>query len=207
MNFELVDNTFQILMLGGAALVSFFLAIRYVERRFLILALAYLCFTSGTTYYTLHIAILGDIPRVTSVAEISWLASYLFFLYLQLYRVRDRKLRFFLPSALAAIVVANEIFRLEILGPSRFLCGVFALSMGTIVYIAIFLIKEKKKFLCVDVGMLLVSFLQISLYISSVFMTDFTRFNFYFAIDICLTTVFVMLIPLTYREVKNHDVY
>ena len=79
MNFELIDNSFQIIILGLSTIAALFLALRYKSRSLLILALAYACFCMGTTYYILYLVIMGKVPQVFYVAEISWL----FLLFLQ----------------------------------------------------------------------------------------------------------------------------
>lgn len=75
MNFELIDNSFQITILGFCTIAALFLALRYKSRSLLILALAYACFCMGTTYYILYLVIMGKVPQVFYVAEISWLAA------------------------------------------------------------------------------------------------------------------------------------
>ena len=45
--------------------------------------------------------------------------------------------------------------------------------------------------------------LQLLLFVVSVFMQDFTRFNLYFAVDITLTLSFAALLPLALREVAE----
>ena len=80
MNFELIDNCFQIAVLLCAALAAIAAEIRHKDRRFLILALFYICVSMGTLYWVLHIFIFGDVPQVFYVAEFSWLAAYLFLL-------------------------------------------------------------------------------------------------------------------------------
>ena len=79
MNFELIDNSFQIIILGFCTIAALFLALRYKSRSLLILALAYACFCMGTTYYILYLVIMGKVPQVFYVAEISWLAAWLFY--------------------------------------------------------------------------------------------------------------------------------
>lgn len=79
MNFELIDNLFQVSILAAVSFASIILTIRYQERRFMILAFAYASFLMGTLYFVLYLAIIGNIPQVFYVSEISWLASYLFF--------------------------------------------------------------------------------------------------------------------------------
>lgn len=69
MNFELIDNSFQIIILGFCTIAALFLALRYKSRSLLILALAYACFCMGTTYYILYLVIMGRVPQVFYVAE------------------------------------------------------------------------------------------------------------------------------------------
>lgn len=94
MNFELIDNSFQIIILGFCTIAALFLALRYKSRSLLILALAYACFCMGTTYYILYLVIMGKVPQVFYVAEISWLAAWLFYLSVQILRIERIGYRF-----------------------------------------------------------------------------------------------------------------
>ena len=87
-NFELIDNLFQITVLLCACVAAGILAIRHRNRSLLILSLAYACFAMGTIYYVLYLVIIGIWPQVFYVAEISWLAAWLFY-DLDLSGVRD----------------------------------------------------------------------------------------------------------------------
>ena len=80
MSFEIIDNTFQVIVLAAMALLAFILAFRRSSRSCLILAFGYASFMMGTLYYLLHLIILGHGPQVFYVAECSWMASYFFFL-------------------------------------------------------------------------------------------------------------------------------
>ena len=79
MSFEIIDNTFQVIVLAAMALLAFLLAFRRSSRSCLILAFGYASFMMGTLYYLLHLIILGHGPQVFYVAECSWMASYFFF--------------------------------------------------------------------------------------------------------------------------------
>ena len=79
-NFELIDNLFQITVLLCTCVAAGILAIRHRNRSLLILSLAYACFAMGTIYYVLYLVIIGIWPQVFYVAEISWLAAWLFYL-------------------------------------------------------------------------------------------------------------------------------
>ena len=98
-NFELIDNFFQVTVLGFTAFIALILAYLHKSRRCLILSLAYACFFMGTLYYVLCLCITGDVPQVFYVAEISWIASYFFFFSLQIVRTENIRLHFllFLP--------------------------------------------------------------------------------------------------------------
>ena len=84
MSFEIIDNTFQVIVLAAMALLAFILAFRRSSRSCLILAFGYASFMMGTLYYLLHLIILGHGPQVFYVAECSWMASYFFFLSLEI---------------------------------------------------------------------------------------------------------------------------
>ena len=84
MSFEIIDNTFQVIVLAAMALLAFLLAFRRSSRSCLILAFGYASFMMDTLYYLLHLIILGHGPQVFYVAECSWMASYFFFLSLEI---------------------------------------------------------------------------------------------------------------------------
>lgn len=201
-SFELADNLFQVLALGCDAVAAVVLALRRRNRRFLILALAYACFAMGTLYYVLHLAVVGTVPQIFYVAEVSWLAAYLFFLSLQILRTEALPLRFsWLPgltmALIAAVALADRVF-----GPSYFMTALFALTAGSIGYLSVFRLRQEIPHRRTDALMLTCVILQVLLYLVSDFTTDYTRFNLYFAVDLTLTLSLVALLPLTQREAQ-----
>ena len=203
MNFELIDNCFQVGVLMCAALAAIASALRQKDRRFLILALFYICVSMGTLYWVLHIFIFGDVPKVFYVAEFSWLAAYLFLLSFQMVRTDSAKPLFCLPSLLCALFVAIVVMAFKIFGPSCFVSAAFAVVASAIVYLAVWRLRRKGDGRLIDCWLLLCVGLQLLLYVVSVFMTDFTHFNLYFAVDITLTLSFAALLPLALREVTQ----
>ena len=186
MNFELIDNCFQVAVLMCAGLAAIAAAIRHKDRRFLILALFFVCVSMGTLYWVLHIFIFGDVPQVFYVSECSWLAAYLFLLSFQMVRTDGvRPLLSLLPLACALFTAAVVL-------------AVFS----AIVYLAAWRLRRNGGGL-VDGWMLLCVGLQMLLYVVSCFMADYTRFNLYFAVDITLTFSFAALLPLALREVAE----
>ena len=201
MSFELIDNLLQVAALGGASLAAAAAAVRRGDRRCLILALAYACFAMGTLFYVLHLAIIGTVPKVFYVSEVSWLAAYLFFLSLQILRTETIAVRFSWLPALGALLAAVAVLVVRIMGPSYLVSALFALTVGAIVYLSAFRLLHAPQRSKLDACLLLCVTLQVLLYLVSVFMSDYTRFNLYFAVDLALTASLIALLPLTLREV------
>ena len=189
MNFELIDNSFQITILGFCTIAALFLALRYKSRSLLILALAYACFCMGTTYYILYLVIMGKVPQVFYVAEISWLAA------------ERIGYRFSWFAGSAAVLVAVVAFADHAFGPSYFFSALFALVAGVNMYLSVFGMQSVQPYRSTDGLMAGCIVLQVLLYLVSDFIQDYTCFNLYFAVDITLTLSMVALLPFTLREV------
>lgn len=203
MSFEVIDNIFQVILLLAMTLAALLASIRRRDRRPLVLTFAYVCFAMGTLYYVLYLAIIGKVPQVFYVAEISWLASYLFFLSLQILRSERLRIRFSVTALLCALLVAAGVMAFRIFGPSLVMSGLLAVTVGVNAYLSAFRIQEKIQNRTVDIGMLVCIILQIALYAVSELMTDYTHFNIYFAVDITLSGCLAAMLPLTLREVKE----
>ena len=201
MNFELIDNGFQITILGLSTIAAFFLALRYKSRSLLILALAYACFCMGTAYYILYLVIMGKVPQVFYVAEISWLAAWIFYLSVQILRMERIGYRFSWFAGSAAVLVAVVAFADHAFGPSYFFSTLFALTAGANMYLSVLGMQSVHPYRSTDGLMAGCIVLQILLYLVSDFIQDYTCFNLYFAVDITLTLTMVALLPFTLREV------
>lgn len=203
MNFELIDNCFQVAVLFCAALAAIAAAFRHKDHRFLILALFFICVSMGTLYWVLHLFIFGDVPQVFYVSEFSWLAAYLFLLSFQMVRTERGRPFFSLPSLFCALLTAAVVLAFRMFGPSYFVSAAFAVVMSAIVYLAVWRLRRRDSGGLIDCWLLLCVGLQLLLFVVSVFMQDYTRFNLYFAVDITLTLSFAALLPLALREVAG----
>lgn len=203
MNFELIDNSIQIILLAGVSLASLVMTLKYHDKRCIILSLAYASYAMGTMYFMLHVAITGNPPDVFYVSEVSWIASYLFLLSLMIVRTEDTRPRLSLIPILCAILVMVTVILANIGGPSYLITGMFAFTSGSITYMALFRLIHTTGTRKVDICLLVCIVLQLSLYLSSQFMTDFTVLNLYFVIDFVLTGCLMALLPLTLMEVKK----
>ena len=192
MNFELIDNSFQIIILGFCTIAALFLALRYKSRSLLILALA---------YYILYLVIMGKVPQVFYVAEISWLAAWIFYLSVQILRMERIGYRFSWFAGSAAVLVAVVAFADHAFGPSYFFSTLFAFTAGANMYLSVLGMQSVHPYRSTDGLMAGCIVLQILLYLVSDFIQDYTCFNLYFAVDITLTLSMVALLPFTLREV------
>lgn len=211
-NFELIDNLFQIVVLFGAMLAAAILGLRCGGRKLIVLACDHACFLLGTTFYTLHLRIMGDIPRIFYVSDLSWLASYLFFLLFMSLRIDEKseKIEFKPLAVAAAVLVCVAAIYNELLGPSKLMSLGFGLIGGGIVYLALLMMsrakERKEKVSPIDIAAVIRVILQILLYFVSEYTLDFTQFNLYFAVDILLTLTMVSLVCLIGKEV-SHGTY
>ena len=200
MNFELIDNCFQVSVLFCAALAAIAAAFRRKDRRFLILALFFICVSMGTLYWVLHLFIFGNVPQVFYVSEFSWLAAYLFLLSFQMVRTDRGRPALSLPALFCALLTAAVVLAFQMFGPSYFVSAAFAGVMSVIVYLAVWRLRRRGGGGLVDCWLLLCVGLQLLLYVVSCFTQEYTRFNLYFAVDITLTLSFAALLPLALRE-------
>lgn len=203
MGFELIDNSFQIIILGICTIIALFLALRYKSRNMLILALAYACFCMGTTYYILYLIIRGKVPQIFYVAEISWLAAWLFYLSVQILRMEKIGYCFSWLAGSIAILIAIVAFADRAFGPSLFFSALFAFTAGANLYLSILGIRSVHPYRSMDALMAACTVLQVLVYLVSDFTRDYTCFNLYFAVDITLTLSMAALLPLTLREVSK----
>ena len=197
-NFELIDNLFQITVLLCACVAAGILAIRHRNRSLLMLSLAYACFAMGTIYYVLYLVIIGIWPQVFYVAEISWLAAWLFYLSVQILPGEGKKDRFSLPAGAAAAVIAAIAFLDHDFGPSYFVSALFSLTAGATMYLSVSHMQNGSLYRKRDLFMIICVTLQVLLYRVSGFTHDYTRFQLYYAVDLALTLSMAALLPLLF---------
>lgn len=206
MSFEIIDNTFQVIVLAAMALLAFLLAFRRSSRSCLILAFGYASFMMGTLYYLLHLIILGHGPQVFYVAECSWMASYFFFLSLEILYWEGLRPPFS-PFALAAgVVIVAVVMRVQVFGPSPLMSGALALTFGALAYLCFSALQEEKRLRPYEISLLFEMSLQIFLFVASGFIRDYTRFSLYYAVDILLTLTLVSFLPRILQE-EPHDLH
>lgn len=203
MSFELVDNYVQVLVMGVSALTALGAGFYYRDRRCVVLTFLYACFGMGTLFYVLHLLIMGVTPKVFYVSEISWLASYLFLLLLQLLRTEKMDVSFSLLPFVCAVLTGGIVLADRIMGPSYLMSGLFAVTTGAIIYFTVYRLQHTGRYRKTDILIIICLVLQISLFISSDFIREYSRFNLYFAIDLALTGNLAVLLFMNMQEIRE----
>ena len=206
-NFEIFDNVFQTLSLMGMMVVSGAAGLKYSSRKLVVLACAYGSIMLGTLFYMLHLTIIGDIPRIFYVSEISWMAGYLFFLFLVILRQERKNVNFQpVPAMLALFTLAASVHS-EVMGNSILMSLAFGVIAGAIVYISSIRIRRAHLSgthpAAFDRMMIAVVILQILVYFVSEYVSDFSTFNLYFAVDILFTLSLCSLFRMIRKEAQQ----
>ena len=206
-NFEIFDNVFQTLSLMGMMVVSGAAGLKYSSRKLVVLACAYGSIMLGTLFYMLHLTIIGDIPRIFYVSEISWMAGYLFFLFLVILRQERKNVDFQpVPAMLALFTLAASVHS-EVMGNSILMSLAFGVIAGTIVYISSIRIRRAHLSgahpAAFDRMMIAVVILQILVYFISEYVSEFSTFNLYFAVDILFTLSLCSLFRMIRKEAQQ----
>lgn len=190
----------------GSCVTILLYRLRRSSRSCLILAFGYASFMMGTLYYLLHLIILGHGPQVFYVAECSWMASYFFFLSLEILYWEGLRPPFS-PFALAAgVVFAGVVMRVQVFGPSPLMSGALALTFGALAYLCFSALQKEKRLRPYEIALLFEMSLQILLFVASGFIRDYTRFSLYYAVDILLTLTLVSFLPRILQE-EPHDLH
>ena len=206
-NFEIFDNVFQTMSLMVMMIVSGAAGLKYSSRKLVVLACAYGGIMLGTLFYMLHLTIIGDIPRIFYVSEISWMAGYLFFLLLVILRQERKNVTFQPVPALLVLFTLIASVHSDVMGNSVLMSLVFGAITGTIVYISSLRILHAHRShispAAFDWMMVAVVILQILVYFVSEYISDFSTFNLYFAVDILFTLSLCSLFWLIRKEVRQ----
>ena len=206
-NFEIYDNIFQTMSLMVMMIVSGAAGLKYSSRKLVVLACAYGSIMLGTLFYMLHLTIIGDIPRIFYVSEISWMAGYLFFLFLVTLRQERKNVNFQPVPAMLALFILVASVHSEVMGNAILMSVTFGVIAGAIVYLSSIRIRRAQRSgippAAFDGMMVAVVILQILVYFVSEYISDFSTFNLYFAVDILFTLSLCSLFWLIRKEVRQ----
>jgi uncharacterized membrane protein (UPF0136 family) len=205
---ELIDNLSQFLLTLLATIgagISFYKNRSQVN---LLLTCFFASFMLGTLYWTLHYLLFDYTPQIFYVSELAWLASHLFLLTLahSLASPDERDFRhplvylvplFCLPQLILYLSYGDILFNILI-------CG---LAMAVMWYaVRGFLYAREQTGKSRDMqyfhlALIIIIFLEFSLWTASCFWVSDSYTNPYFWIDFLLTLALINLLPATRRAV------
>lgn len=117
MNFEIIDNIFQVIVFSLIVVADIVCWFLHKNRLYIILALAHSCFMMGTLYFVLYLVIRGKVPQFFYVSEISWIASYLFLHSYQIVGYKGQRMKISVIPLICGIGVAIISIWSGIFGP------------------------------------------------------------------------------------------
>ncbi len=203
--YETYENAFQILMLVISAGIALSLAVKTHEKAWVLLSLFYGCWVLGDVYYQLCLMLFGDIPQLSLICDLCWIAACIF-LYLLLryvYPKPERTWRF-LPFLGLIFTFAMAVFFIIQAGGSQIVRNLLsAILMGVLIYAAINRLLERRKdgtkgLLCILV--LILCLLEYGMWISTSFVLDDNLLHPYYWFDVLLSVSFLLYIPALKKE-------
>ncbi|MEG1686950.1 MAG: histidine kinase, partial [Angelakisella sp.] len=103
---EVIDNTAQLAVTMGCTVWAGVLAFRHKSQRYAVLACFYGTFALGLLYWLLYLVLRDYTPKFFYVSDLSWIASFLFLLLLNLSVAKKEEKSFCLPAiAVSAVLV------------------------------------------------------------------------------------------------------
>lgn len=203
---ELLDNALQLLCVTLCGLYSLFATVTKRNYKWLLVTLFYLSFGIGLAYWVLYLVLFNSSPRVFFVAELNWVASYIFLamrLVLSL-SGEERKMRskpvFWLLPAFSLVMCVFFCFRSSYLenifmGAAIAVCGFLAVK-------GLYLERRRgthKKFY-IFLAALFFYAAEYLLWISSYFAADGALFDPYL-----LTDTFILDPALIFVVIAQHQ--
>lgn len=206
-NLEVLDNGFQTVVLCLMMILAGISGIKEQSRKLIVLACTYGSWMMGTLFYMLHLTITGDIPRIFYVSEISWMAAYLFLLFLLTLRWEEWTKKVKGSSiVILALMIGLSLYN-ELMGPSRIFSVGFGIISGLCMIISLdhyrWCREQDHNFPLFDVVLWGLILLQNLLYFVSEYTFDYTKWNMYYTVDVTFTLTMASLWPLLKKEVTQ----
>lgn len=206
---ELFDNISQFLVTLFATIGAGLLFYKSRLQSCLLLTCFFATFMLGSLYWTLHFLLLNYTPQIFYVADLAWIASYIFLLTLlhTLSSPEERKFRhpvmwfvpiFCIPQVILYLRYGDILLNL-------FLCGLTMVIAWYSVRALIYGSKEGKKqghMQSFHIRVLSIIILEYALWTVSCFWVSNTYTNPYFWIDFLLTASLFSLLPSMKKAVS-----
>ena len=206
---EIIDNFSQFLVVFLGSILSGVLYLKSRRQPYFILTCFYSCFALASLYWMLYTILITDTPSIFYVADIGWIAGFLFLYLLQdsLSQPEERAFRCrvmwlapltVIPLTLYFISIGDLVYNL-IMGGMIFL--IFRRSLQGFAYWSKQTGRERnRRFFHIAVIILVI--LENCLWLSSYPWVSDTRSNPYFWIDFTVTASLFSLLPAVRKAVN-----
>lgn len=206
---ELLDNFSQFLVTLIATIGAGLSFYKSSKQAYLLLTCFFATFMLGTLYWTLHFLMFNYTPQIFYVSELAWVASYMFLLTLEHTLSSPEERKFLHPAVwLVPIFCIPQLILYLSHGDILFNLLICGLTMAAAWYSMRGLIfarrqsGEGRKMQYFHISVLIIVFLEYSLWTSSCFWISDTYTNPYFWIDFLLTASLFALLPATKKAVS-----
>ncbi|MEG0597704.1 MAG: histidine kinase [Oscillospiraceae bacterium] len=204
---ELIDNALQLAVTSGCAVWAGVLAFRQKSQLYSILACFYGTFALGLLYWLSFLALRDYTPRFFYVSDLSWMASFLFLLLLNLSVAKKEEKAFCLPAIAVSAVLVPLTVILAIHGDvlvTLLWCGLLIccayLSVRGLCY-ARRQSGDGRRLQYLHGAILFLVFAEFGLWLLSCYFKESTLANPYFWCDFVLTVGLFALMPAMKKAV------
>lgn len=102
---ESITDAASFVVLAACSCMTLFRAQRTRSTTWLTLSFFFVCFLMGNSYWTGYLLVFGETPRYSNISDMSWIASYVFLLMLELEADKHRTVSAPVPAAWIPVAV------------------------------------------------------------------------------------------------------
>ncbi|MEG1984952.1 MAG: histidine kinase [Oscillospiraceae bacterium] len=205
---EIIDNTVQLAVTAGCAMWAGIIAYRHKSQSYFILASFYVTFALGLLYWLLFLTLKGYTPKIFYVSDLSWVASFLFLLLLNISvsAEGERRYRPFAAMLVAAVLLMLMVHMCFFGDYGNTIAWCLLLTGSGYMSTRGFLYARKqsggaRRLQYLHAAILFIVFAEFALWLCSCYFKGSTLENPYFWCDFALTIGLFALIPAMKRAV------
>ncbi|MEG0615654.1 MAG: histidine kinase [Oscillospiraceae bacterium] len=199
---EIIDNAVQLFITAGCALWAIFLAVRKKSQSYFILACFYGTFALGLLFWLSYLAIMTYTPKIFYVSDLSWFASFLFLLLLDISLASPEEQKYkpvaaWIITAAPAVVTVCFLFNGDVFGTLLW-CPLLTVCTYHSARGLLYARKQSgdgRKRQWLHIAILFVIFTEFTLWSFSTFFKSSTIENPYFWCDFVLSAALFLLLP------------
>ncbi|MEG0570120.1 MAG: histidine kinase [Oscillospiraceae bacterium] len=207
---EIIDNVLQLTVTSVCAVWASVIAITRKSQQYFILACFYITFALGLLFWLLYLVFMTYTPKIFYVSDLSWIASFLFLLMLNLSLLtpqehKYRPIRAWIVSTIFLIATIFLLFFGDFF-ISLMWCGMITVSSYFSTRGILYARKQQgsaRKLQYIYIAVLVVAVLEFTLWILSCYFKSSDISNPYFWCDFLLSAGLFALMPAMKKAVPK----